>query len=66
MKPHLSDTEAEPVIALLASMTSAEPPGSGKGPGNSGLFLRSAQKESCSTSLASPSPALQCSLRRYS
>lgn len=66
MKPHLSDAEAKPVIALLASMTSAEPPGSGKGPGNSGLFLRSVQKESWSTSVASPSPAPQCLLRGYS
>lgn len=66
MKPHLSDAEAKPVIALLASMTSAEPPGSGKGPGNSDLFLRSVQKESWSTSAASPSPAPQCLLRGYS
>lgn len=60
MKPPLSDPEAESVIALLASRTNAEAPGSGKSPGNSGLSLLSAQRESWSTSagLLLPHPAM--------
>lgn len=55
-KPHLSQPWAEePIIALLASMTSAEAPGSGKGPGNSGPFPLSAQ-ESWSSSVGLPLP----------
>lgn len=59
MKPHLSDPGAKPIIALLASMTSAEAPGSGKGPGNSGPFLLSAQESwSSSAGLPLPRPAV--------
>lgn len=60
MKPPLSDPEAESVIALLASRTNAEAPGSGKSLGNSGLSLLSAQRESWSASagLLLPHPAM--------
>lgn len=59
MKLHLSDPGAEPIIALLASMTNAEAPGSGKGPGNSGPFLLSVQESwSSSVGLPLPCPAL--------